>query len=130
MIARVIATVVVLAAGAAALTSPAHGCKGKTVLFQDNFASINPNWDTRPQIKIQNGAMQITPDPGKLAPTFYRARTFDRADICVDVIAPTGGDAADQGKPGLMFEGLAYDDVYFFYVSVAHGTAGILRLLK
>jgi hypothetical protein len=130
VITKVIAAVAALAAGAAAFTSPALGCKGKTVLFQDNFAAPSPNWDMRPQIKIQNGAMQITPDPGRLAPTFYKARTFDRADICVDVIAPAGGDAADQGKPSLLFEGLGYDDVYFFYINVANQTAGIARLLK
>jgi hypothetical protein len=110
--------------------SPALACKGKNVLFQDNFAEVNPRWEMWNQTKVQDGAMQITATPGHIAPIFYKGESFDKADICVDTIVPTVNDPKNQGMPSLIFEGQAYTDFYGFYVSPANGVASVTRLLN
>jgi len=110
--------------------NPAVACQGKNVLFEDNFAAVNPRWEMWNQTKIQAGAMQITAAAGHIAPIFYKGEAFDKADMCVDTIVPAVSDARNQGMPSLIFEGQAYDDFYGFYVSPANGTAAITRLLK
>ena len=109
---------------------PAFACKGKNVLFQDNFATVNPAWDLFNQTKIQNGAMQITATSGHIAAVFYKGDAYDKADICVDTIVPNASNPDNQGIPSLIFEGQAYDDFYAFYISPAYGIARISRLLK
>jgi hypothetical protein len=111
-------------------TGPAVACQGKSVLFEDNFAAVNPRWEIWNQTKVQGGAMQITATAGHIAPIFYKGEAFDKADICVDAIVPSVGDPKTLGMPSLIFEGQAYDDFYAFYVSPGFGTAGVLRLLK
>jgi hypothetical protein len=111
-------------------TGPALACKGKNVLFEDNFATVNPAWELFSQTKIQNGAMQITAAPGHTAAVFYKGDAYDKADICVDTIVPNVSDPTNQGTPSLIFEGQGYDDFYAFYVSPANGIAMISRLLK
>ena len=110
--------------------SPAVACQGKNVLFEDNFAAVNPRWEMWNQVKIQSGAMQITATAGHIAAIFYKGEAFDKADMCVDTIVPAVSDVRNQGMPSLIFEGQAYDDFYAFYVSPANGTAAITRLLK
>jgi hypothetical protein len=109
---------------------PAVACKGKNVLFEDDFAAVNPRWEMFNQVKVQGGAMQITATAGHIAPIFYKGEAFDKADMCVDTIVPAVGDPKNPGMPSLMFEGQAYDDFYGFYVSTAYGTAAISRHLK
>jgi hypothetical protein len=109
---------------------PAVACQGKKVLFEDHFAAVNPRWEMWNQVKVQSGAMQITSTAGHIAPIFYKGEAFDKADMCVDTIAPAVGDPKYLGMPSLIFEGQAYDDFYAFYVNLANGTAGISRLLK
>ena len=111
--------------------SPALACKGKNVLFEDSFADTDPAWEMWDQVKIEDGAMKITATPGHVAEIFYKADTFDKADICVDTIAPDmSGDPKNLGVPALLFSGQAYDDVYFLYAAPAFGTAGVARLVK
>ena len=124
---KTLAWAVVMAVLAA---SPAFACKGKSVLFEDSFTSVNPAWDLFNQTKIQNGALQITATPGHIAAVFYKGDAYDKADICVDTIVPNVSDPNNQGVPSLIFEGQGYDDFYAFYVSPAFGTASISRLLK
>jgi hypothetical protein len=112
------------------VVSPAVACQGKIVLLEENFTTVNPRWEMYNQIAIQDGSMQITANPRRTAPIFYKGQTFDKADICVDTIVPAVNDPKEQGLASLMFEGQAYDDYYSFYVSPANGTAAITRLLK
>ncbi len=107
----------------------AVACQGKKVLFQDNFAAVNPRWEMWNQVKVQSGAMQITATAGRIAPIFYKGEAFDKADMCVDTIVPAVSDPKNLGMPSLIFEGQAYDDFYAFYVNLANGMAGISRLL-
>jgi len=125
-------SVCALAAAAAVLAaSPALACKGKTVLFEDNFASGGDSgWELWEQIKIEGGAMKITATPGHIAPVFYKGDTYDKADICADAVTPSGNDPKNEGIASLLFEGQAYDDFYAFYVSPRFGKAGIARLFK
>src|SRR6516164_1092793 len=110
--------------------NPAVACQGKNVLFEDNFAAVNPRWEMWNQVKVQNGAMQITAAAGHIAPIFYKGEAFDKADMCVDAIVPAVSDPRNQGVPSLLFEGQAYGDFYGFYVNLASKGAYISRLLK
>lgn len=119
-----------LALAAIFAASPALACKGKNVLFQDNFSEPNPRWELFDQVKVHGGAMQITATPGHIAPIFYKGESFAAADICVDMIVPAVSDPRNLGAPSLIFEGQAYDDFYGFYAMPGNGAAGITRLLK
>jgi len=125
---KALAVAVVAAVFAA---SPALACKGKNVLFEDNFTDTDPAWEMWDQVKIDGGMMKITAMAGHVAEIFYKADTYDKADVCVDVISPDmSGDPKNLGVPAVLFSGQAYDDTYFLYAAPAYGTAGVARLLK
>jgi hypothetical protein len=117
-------------AAAVFAASPAAACEGNQVLFQDSFAKVDQRWELSSHTKVQDGAMQITAQPGHIAPIFYKGEAFDKADICVDAITPEVSDGDNLGLPSLLFEGQGYDDFYAFYISTTYGTAAISHQLK
>jgi hypothetical protein len=111
-------------------TSPSLACKGKNVLFEDNFAEVDPAWDVWDQTKIEDGALKITATAGRIAEIFYKADSYEKADICVDAIVPDVTDPKNQGSASLLFEAQSYNDFYALYVSPANGTVSVARLFK
>ena len=65
----------------------AQACKGKTVLFEDKFTTVEKGWTTDDKTAIGKGALTITPDPNTGWSAIYQARRFEAADMCVDFIA-------------------------------------------
>ncbi len=111
-------------------TSPSLACKGKNVLFEDNFAEVDPAWDVWDQTKIEDGALKITATAEHSAGIFYKADSYEKADICVDAIVPDVTDPKKQGSASLLFEAQDYGDFYALYVSPAYGTVRVERLFK
>ena len=88
-------------------TSPGLACKGKNVLFEDNFAEDDPGWETWDGSKVEGGFMKMAPQPGHIATVLYKADVFEKADICVDLKVP---EAKDPAIAGLMFAAEDYDN--------------------
>lgn len=107
--------------------SPALACKGKKVLFEDNFSEEDPSWDTWEGARVEGGVMRMSPQPGRIALVLYKADVFDKADICVDLKVP---DAKESSIAGLVFAAENYDNFYTFWISPVYQTAGITRLSK
>ncbi len=113
-----------------ATTGSSLACKGKNVLFEDNFAEADPAWDVFSDTKIEDGAMKITAPAGRIAPVLYKADVYDKADICVDAIVPKIDDPQkNMGSAALLFEAES-DNFYAFYVYPAYGTVTVARLFK
>jgi hypothetical protein len=112
---------IVLALGLA--SGPALACKGNTVLFQADFRSVDPSWDTN--LGIGMGVAKIASNPGYISWPFYQGSLFTDADICVDVTIPTGA-KADSIAGGVVFWAADYNNFYA-YLLANGGTMAIVR---
>ena len=121
---RPIVVAVLLVASSLAAT-PALACKGKSVLYRDDFRKVDPAWDRHNWFAIGSGRAQMTPDVGKALTVVLNGATFDQADLCADMAM---ADPANPQKPfaGLVFWVQDYGNLYGFMVSAA-GTAAIVR---
>jgi len=99
------------------VSGPAVACTGPGVIFEDNFQSANPAWDSGPSaipitpavpiLSIASGQAKLTPPPGSFALAVYDAQFFpdDRNpnfDACVDISGPQVADAS-QAAAGIVF---------------------------
>jgi hypothetical protein len=121
----VLAVVAVLVVGA-----PAVACDGKSAFFQDNFATTNPGWGLydKDAVTIGAGSLKITPEPNRYAFVYYRADVYERADACVDATIGAG-DSVPDGDGGLLFGSEDYTGVYYFWINLKYGTAGVRQYL-
>jgi hypothetical protein len=117
--------IVALAALVAAVCvgGPAFACKGKTVLFEDNFTDDSNFGDVSQYGGIADGVFKVIAQKGYNYHFFYQGDSYDKADICIDVAQLTSGDAGG----GLLFAAQGGDSYYYFWVNPA-GVAGISHL--
>jgi hypothetical protein len=109
----------------------AHGpaaavCPGSDVLFQDQFASLQPTWgDPTPAIRIENGQLVLNPPVGTYTWAANSAGVYDDIDMCVTMTTVTGIDPT-EAKAGPIFW---YTDVNNFYVFelAPNGKASVWR---
>jgi hypothetical protein len=123
---RPIAAAAVLLCALSFASAPALACKGKHVLYHDDFRKVDPLWDKQEWFSIGSGRAKMTPDIGKALTVVLNGVTFDQADICADVVM---ADPADPQKPfaGVVFWVEDYANLYGFMISAA-GTAAIIRI--
>jgi hypothetical protein len=115
---------IALAALALGLVSaPALACKGKTVLLQADFRSVDASWDT--SLAMGAGTAKIAPDPGFISWPFYNGGFFADADICVDINIPTGA-KPNSIAGGIVFWAADYSNFYTFLLANG-GTMAIIR---
>ena len=121
---RPIVVAVLLVASSLAAT-PALACKGKSILYRDDFRKVDPAWDRHDWFSIGSGRAQMTPEIGKALTIVLNGATFDQADLCADIVM---ADPANPQKPfaGVVFWVQDYGNLYGFMVSAA-GTAAIVR---
>jgi hypothetical protein len=115
-------------AAALSATAPAFACKGKNVLFRDNFAATDPGWGLydKNAVKIGAGSLKLAPQPKHYAFIYYRGDAYQQADACVDVTVGAGSGVPD-GDAGLVFAFEDYVGFYYFWISPKNGTAGVLQ---
>ena len=98
---------------------------GGDVLLEDNFAKLDPSWESGENVKVQDGKLIITPALDKGTHALNDSNVFDEADITVNVMLAEGGDPTETG--GIVF--WAKDDSNFYVLVVsADGDTGIWRL--
>ena len=117
---------------------PAVACDANSVLFQDNFATVNPGWVPDPwsknSVSIGGGALKIAPQlPPSASPGYnysvfvpYRGDVYERADACADLTL-SGGSGMPDGHAGMIFDDEDYGGFYYFWVSPKNGNAGVSR---
>ena len=108
-------------------SAPAYACMGPTLLYSDNFQSIDPAWTaTGATFSISNGHAVLTALPGQFGLAFYGGKIIDSGDYCVDVTNPQVADPSNAGA-GIMFGMSASGDCYAF-VATEDGQAAVLQL--
>jgi len=110
---------VVVAAG------PAFACKGAQTLLRDDFTEEDPAWNIQDSnAQIGNGVLKVTTAPGRILNLMYQGQNFPGADVCIDIVAPSGKPSPDvQGGLGL-WTGRSWDFIYI----ATDGSAGVSGL--
>jgi hypothetical protein len=114
----------ILALGLAA--TPALACKGKTVLFEDNFKEADPAWATGEGFAIDFGAAKIGVKPNGGLTSLYGGSLFEDADMCLEVTVPEAKQPTFTAG-GIVFWALNYGNYYGLFIDAA-GDAAIIRL--
>jgi hypothetical protein len=110
----------------AAATPAAAVCPGPTVLYQDNFAELQPTWgQPTDTVKAANGVLNLIPAVGNYTWAVNNAGVYDDLDMCVTVTPVTSIDPT-EAKAGLIFW---YEDINNFYVFelAPNGKASVWR---
>jgi hypothetical protein len=98
----------------ALVSSQGVACKGKNVVFEEDFIAPNPAWSQN--LMIDSGTARITAEKNGLRIELYRGATFANTAICVDVILPEAEDPS-QTWGGLVFWSGDISDYYLFSLS-------------
>lgn len=107
--------------------TPAQACTGK-LLFRDDFKTVNPRWQVWEWAKIGGGAATITPETSRIAPILLLGDVYEKADICIDVIAPAS-DKPDGLLGGLIFAAKDYGEFHLYWGS-PNGKVGVVHLSR
>ena len=96
-----------------------------TILFEDDFAKLDPGWDIIGDTHTEKNKLIVQPPPSKTYITLYKANLFDDMDASVDVHLAKGTSAA-----GLTFWGTDTENCYFAEVLPLTGQYCVGRYLK
>ncbi|MFI5012639.1 MAG: hypothetical protein ACHQAY_09845 [Hyphomicrobiales bacterium] len=120
----------VLTAGLLA-AGPASACKGKTVLFSDDFRQLDDTWpgDVPGALSVEDGKVKFKATPNAAYNVLYGGSLFDDADMCVTVQIPNNLDQRDSVAAGPIFWGQDYANYYAFLIT-PDGRAGLVRLYR
>jgi hypothetical protein len=125
----------------AVMSGPALACMGPTVIFQDNFQTANPAWDTSPSgipittsvpiLSIAGGQAKLTPPPGAFAVAVYDSQFFPSSkfpsfDACVDITSPSVADPS-QAAAGIVF-GETAGPGFFVFAMEEDGQVAVAQL--
>jgi hypothetical protein len=102
--------------------NPAVACKGSEILLRDDFTDEDPAWNIQDTgAQIGGGVLKVKSESGKIYNLMYQGQNFPGADVCIDIIAPSGKPSPDiQGGLGL-WTGKAWN-----FVNIAtDGSAGV-----
>ena len=88
-------------------------CKGSQVLYEDNFATLDPAWGQQSaNLSVNNGKLIIQPDINKGFTALNQANVFEDMDACLKVTL-TKSDDPSQTTGGLVFWAKDYNDFYY-----------------
>src|SRR5580692_3190633 len=87
------------------------------ILYQDNFANLDPSWGTPSErLSVKDGKLTLKPAPNTTESILNQSNVFDDADIRVDVIVPAG----DANVPGgLIFWARDHSNFYCLCIDAA-----------
>jgi hypothetical protein len=101
---------------------PAVACKGSETLLRDDFTDEDPAWNiSDSNAQIGGGVLKLKSDLGKMRNLWYRGQNFPGADVCIDIIAPSGKPSADI-QAGL---GLSTRKGWNYVYVATDGSAGV-----
>jgi hypothetical protein len=84
------------------VTKSALACKGSQVLFQDNFATLDPAWGNSSQnLSVNNGKLVLQPNLNAGFVALNQANLYNDVDACIKMSMAKSDDPAWGG--GLVF---------------------------
>jgi hypothetical protein len=120
MLLKLVTAVVV---AAAVTTGPAFACMGSTVIFADNFQTVDPAW-TGTAFTVSGGRAQMAVQPQYSEWAWYEGSFVDAGDYCIDVIGPTLQDAS-TGDAGMIFGMTPSTGDFYAFMVAENGQAWI-----
>jgi hypothetical protein len=121
-----------LAAGLMLTASPALACKGKNVIFSDDFRQVDDTWGSSGDgdaVTVENGKVKFKATASKNYKVLYGAAQFDDADMCVMVQIPNNSTAATSAGAGPIFWAQDYSNFYAVVLRT-DGRVAVVRLVK
>jgi hypothetical protein len=113
-----------------AMAQSALACKGKKLLFSDDFREVDASWATNGDaITVEEGRVKIKASPDAGYRVLYGGALFDDADICVTVRMPSNVNDAGSASAGIIFWAQDYSNYYVFEVA-ANGMVTLQRLVR
>jgi hypothetical protein len=91
-----------IAASVALTASSAIACKGRNVLYADDFVSTSAYWT--PAMPVAGGAINITAPAQTFTYVIHAAAMYDKFDMCADLEFPSAGNLEGVAG-GLLFLG-------------------------
>lgn len=118
----------------AAGSSPALACKGSTVILQDTFQTVDPNWHGT--VSVAGGQAAVTSTPfydrqnltnATFGGAFYGGKHIDSGDACVDLVGPQVSDPRNASA-GILF-GFVDTLSYWAFFAREDGQAAVFEYL-
>ncbi len=98
------------------VTKSALACKGSQVLFQDNFATLDPAWGNPSQnLNVRDGKLVLQPDVNAGFVSINQANLYNDIDACIKVSMAKSDDPSWGG--GLVFWAKDNSNYYALLVS-------------
>ena len=108
----------------------ASACKGKKVLFSDDFRQVDDSWGADGDaVSVEDGKVKIKAGTSNAYRLKYGGSLFDDADVCATVRMPNDIKADTEPYAGIMFWAQDYSNFYVWQIS-AIGTASLWREVK
>jgi len=105
--------------------TPAFGCEGKRILFEDNFTDASGGWFTDSRVRIANSSFIIkAPVDGAYTTLNAGYPVKGDADICVEVGWPQN--EISNASAGVAFWAEDYTNYFLFLIRGA-GSFGVFR---
>jgi hypothetical protein len=97
-------------------TKSALACKGTQVLYEDNFATLDPAWGTTSEKQsVKDGKLVVQPEVNSSWTVINQGNIFEDMDACVKVTMAKSDDPAWGG--GLVFWSKDYNDYYYLLIT-------------
>jgi hypothetical protein len=104
----------------------AYACQGKTVLFEDNFETLEPTWGAKDDaFYLEDGRLVLKPGLDEYYSALNTAGFYDNIDYCVRIYS-VNADPAGNSFAGVMFWATDYDNYYYALIA-GDGAVGIFR---
>lgn len=104
----------------------ANACEGSTVLFEDDFSSLQPTWGTtNDEVSVSSNQMLIKPEAGFAKWVPSNAGFYDDIDACADFTTVAAVDA-DHSYAGIVFW-YTDDSNFYAFEYAGNGNASVWR---
>ncbi|HZP19936.1 MAG TPA: hypothetical protein VFB16_06960 [Bauldia sp.] len=104
----------------------AQACEGDKVLFEDDFATLEPTWGAKSEeVDVAGNKLMLTPEANYTTWVPSTANLYEDIDFCADVSSVKAVDP-DHSYAGLVFW-YADDDNFYAFEFAANGNASVWR---
>jgi hypothetical protein len=98
------------------VTKDALACKGSQVLYEDNFATLDPAWGAQnDKQSVKDGKLVIQPEVNSSWSDINQGNVFEDMDACVKVVIAKADDPTWGG--GFIFWAKDYNDYYYLLIT-------------